>query len=90
MKFKDVVNQISKDQYVIRNLAGDRPFAVTESTPNSWETKMISMDFQNKDARSIEVDVLIMILVEFYGKNYIKELIEKLKSYDDIKDIEFK
>jgi hypothetical protein len=88
MKFKDIVNKISEDQYVISNLLGDRPFAITESTPNSWKPKMISIDFQDGDVRAIEADTMILVLVELYGKDYILDLLSKLKRYEDIKDIE--
>jgi hypothetical protein len=89
MKVKDVINRVSKDQFIYTELANEnqRSFALTECSAID-NLKHLCIDFGNNQDRYIEADTLIMILVEFYGKEYIEELLKTIQPYDKIKDFD--
>jgi hypothetical protein len=87
IKVKDIIQKISKDQFVIRELLKDnKPFAITESTPENHTYKILCIDFGKGISRYITLDNLLLILKEMYGNEYIIKAMEEIKSYDDVKD----
>lgn len=93
MKIKEMIKRLSKDQYEIDNTnfyPENKPFAITESTPADRKYKILTIDFGNQDTRNVELDWLLLILQEFYGKEYLIESLQKFKIYDDIKEVEIK
>lgn len=90
MKIKDIIQKKCNSQFVINSLYNDKKdiFALTESTPDNLNNKILCIDFGNEDARFIELDSLILVLKEFYGEEYLIKAINEIKSYDKVKDIE--
>lgn len=91
MKIKDFIKKRNKDQFEINNSLfyfDNKPFTLTESTPKNWKYKFLTIDFNNGDYRHIDLDWLLLVLIEFYGKEYMIESIQKYKTYDQLKDIE--
>ena len=88
---KDLIEKVDDNQFIIHTKEGyslgTRDFAITESTPTTTSSKIISIDFGSGDSRPLTLERLILVLTEFYGKEYLLELLSKLKSYDDVKDI---
>jgi len=88
LKIKDIVNKISKDQFIVKELFKDsKPFSITESTPKTNKYKTLCIDFGEDICRFVSLDNLILILKEMYGKDYLVKAINEIKPYDEIKDI---
>ncbi|APR02431.1 TPA: hypothetical protein ACXDAY_002159 [Clostridium botulinum] len=91
MKIEDLIKRTSKDQFIINNLYNSTPFALTESTPQEKEykrDKTLTIDFGNNAIRHISLDMLLLTLQEFYGKEFLIDSIKQFKSYNEIKDKE--
>ncbi|AJE13261.1 hypothetical protein EXQ31_11840 [Clostridium botulinum] len=91
MKIEDLMKRTAKDQFIINNLYNGIPFALTESTPQEKEyerNKVLTIDFGNSTIRHVGLDMLLLALQEFYGKELLVDLIKQFKSYDEIKDKE--
>lgn len=90
MKIEDLIKKVSQDQFIIKNLYGDKAFALTESTPKDRKgferNKTLTIDFGDNEARYIELDVLLLVLQEFYGKEFLISSINQFKAYDEIRD----
>lgn len=91
-KLKNFVNKIMKDQFEINDIynQGVEPFAITESTPETNKHKTICIDFgdinSKNESRYIPVDVLIMILKDFYGDEFLEKALKEIKAWDSVKD----
>ena len=89
-QLKILLKKISKDQFVIHNLYGDDEFALTESTPldrKGFErNKTLTIDFGDNITRYIDLDVLLIVLKEFYGKDFLIDSLNQIKFYDEVKD----
>jgi hypothetical protein len=91
MKIQDTIKKVNKDQFIIDNsifYKDNKPFAITESTPETFKYKVISIDFEKGNYRAIDLDWLLLILTEFYGKDFLVKAITEIKNYDSVKDIE--
>ncbi|EQB4340427.1 hypothetical protein ACYJ2U_001680 [Clostridium botulinum] len=89
MKIEDSIKRTSKDQFIINNLYNGTPFALTESTPQekAYErNKILTIDFGKGIMRHISLDMLLLVLQEFYGKELLIDAIKQFKSYDEIRD----
>jgi hypothetical protein len=91
LKIKDIVHKVSNDQFIYSDfMVTKKMFALTESTPKDYKFKALCIDFGEKVNRFINLDALLLILKEFYGKDYLIKSINEIKYYDSIKDIEIK
>ncbi|APH20999.1 hypothetical protein [Clostridium botulinum] len=91
MKIEDLIKRVSKDQFIINNFYNNTSFALTESTSQEKEyerNKVLTIDFGNNTIRYVGLDMLLLTLQEFYGKEFLMDSIQKFKSYDEIKDKE--
>ncbi|MBN3402914.1 hypothetical protein [Clostridium botulinum] len=91
MKIEDLIKRASKDQFIINNLYSSTPFALTESTPQGKEyerNKILTIDFGKGIMRHISLDMLLLILQEFYSKELLIDSIKQFKNYDEIKEKE--
>lgn len=86
MKISDVIKKVSNDQFIVKDRYNDKDFAITESTPESNKYKTVCIDFGNNISRFVNLDVLLLVLKEMYGKDYLIESLEVFKDYDEIKD----
>lgn len=91
MKFKDVVKAFVKDQFIIKDLTQNKDFAITESTPDNSKHKIVTIDFGRDvfgedDCRYVNTDLILMVLKEFYGEEYLLKAVKEIKSYTEIKD----
>ncbi|HCL4455081.1 hypothetical protein EJM73_08455 [Clostridium botulinum] len=89
MRIEDLIKRTSKDQFNINNFYNSTSFALTESTPQEKEyerNKMLTIDFGNNIIRHVGLDMLLLVLQEFYGKEFLINSIKQFKSYDEIKD----
>ncbi|HCL4447102.1 TPA: hypothetical protein N2D16_002707 [Clostridium botulinum] len=89
MRIEDLIKRTSKDQFIINNFYNSTSFALTESTSQEKEyerNKILTIDFGNGIIRYIGLDMLLLALQEFYGKEVLIDSIKQFKSYDEIKD----
>lgn len=94
MKLKNFVYKNMKDQFIVNDIYEQdvAPFAITESTPNPVDDKhkVICLDFGDingvNESRYIPVDVMIMILKDFYGTEFLEKAVKEVKPYDEVKD----
>lgn len=91
MKIKDIVSKVSDNQFIINGIdpKESKSFAVTNCSL-SEKIKHVAIDFGNSDMRFVPLDTLLLVLSEMYGKDYITESVNKIVSYDSIKDMEIK
>lgn len=87
-KIKELIKKTTEGQFLIKNFQGEKPFAITESTPEDHKYKIICIDLGDGVSRYLEVDWLFLILKDFYGEEYLMETSKKIKPYDKIKNVE--
>ncbi|WP_407301692.1 hypothetical protein [Clostridium botulinum] len=90
MRIEDLIKRTSKNQFIINNFYNSTPFALTESTSQQEyeRNKVLTIDFGNNTIRHIGLDMLLLVLQEFYGKEFLINSIKQFKSYNEIKDKE--
>lgn len=88
MKVKDLIKKQCDGQFIIKSLYNQKKFAITESTPDNTNNKMLCIDFGNNIARFVELDILLLVLKEFYGDEYLIKAIKEIKPYDKIKNVD--
>ena len=88
LKIKDVIQKVSQNQFIVNDLfENNRPFAITESTPEEYNFKVICIDFGNGIHRCVCLDNLILVLKEMYGVEYLEKALQEIKPYEEIKNI---
>jgi hypothetical protein len=85
MKMEDYIRKASSSQFILKDLPNDKYFAVTDCTYKE-DYKHLCIDFGHEATRYVSLDTLLLVLIEFYGKDYLNNLIEKIVPYDLIKD----
>lgn len=86
MKIEDFIKKPSADQFIFKEMHNNNgsEFAVTNCSIDE-NFKHINIEFSNGQSRFMPVDFILLALIEFYGKEYLVDLISKVNPYDSIK-----
>jgi hypothetical protein len=88
MKMEDYIKRESDAQFILKDLINKKYFTITDCTIKD-NYKHLCIDFGDGETRYTSLDTLLLVIIEFYGKDYLNDLIAKIVPYNLIKDKQF-